>query len=155
MMSRIFLTVPNEICSAYVKLNYKNILFVNMLWFSIYFSIKLRFIAKITSIALLPYTFPHHLWASHYGGFGTRSPLLFWDLSPTYLRILFEKKRKKINSTKIGKKMGWSSWRNLQGWVYIEVTATRYTVSATRYPYTLSAVRYTVVDYIRKVVSFC
>ena len=31
-------TDPDEICTAYVKLNYKHILFMRIVWFSIYFS---------------------------------------------------------------------------------------------------------------------
>ena len=37
-------------------------------------------------------------------GPGTRSPLIFWDIFPAYMRILFQ--HKKIIFTKIGKMIG-------------------------------------------------
>ena len=64
-----FLTDPNEICTAYVKLEIKDILFMRVFLFSKYLVRKLRFITKITSIVQLPYTSPppppHPLWAAH------------------------------------------------------------------------------------------
>ena len=53
-----FLTDPNEICTAYVKLEIKDILFKRVFLFSKYLVRKIRFITKITSIVQLPYTSP-------------------------------------------------------------------------------------------------
>ena len=53
-----FLTDPNEICAAYVKLDIKDTLFLIFFLFSEYLLRKLRFISKITSIVQLPYTSP-------------------------------------------------------------------------------------------------
>ena len=51
-----FLTDPNEICTAYVKLEIKDILFMRVFLFVKCLVRKLRFITKITSIVQLPYT---------------------------------------------------------------------------------------------------
>ena len=53
-----FLTDSNENCTAYVKLNSKIFLFVELFWFSQYLLRKLWFITKIPSIVQLPYTSP-------------------------------------------------------------------------------------------------
>ena len=62
-----FLTDFNENCKAYVKMNYKIFLFVELFWFSEYLLRKLVFIKKIPSIVQLPYTSPHPLWAAQLG----------------------------------------------------------------------------------------
>ena len=38
-----------------------------------------------------------YILAPIWGGSGTRSPLIFWDTFPRYLRILFHPKKKKEN----------------------------------------------------------
>ena len=52
-----FLTDSNEICTAYVKLEIKDILFMPF-FFSEYLLRNLRFITKITSIVSYPTPFP-------------------------------------------------------------------------------------------------
>ena len=38
-----------------------------------------------------------YILAPIWGGSGTRSPLIFWDTFPRYLRILFHPKKRKEN----------------------------------------------------------
>ena len=98
-----FLTDPDEICTAYIKLEIKDILFVRIFWFLEYLLRKLRFITKITSIVQLPFTSPPSPLDRTIRVSSVR------DTSFTYLRILFQhKKQKIIVFTKKGEKQRWS-----------------------------------------------
>ena len=60
-----YLTDPNENCTAYIKLEINDILFVRIFVFSEYVLWKLRSIKKFTSIVQLPYTSPPTPLAPH------------------------------------------------------------------------------------------
>ena len=85
-----FLKDPDENCTAHIKLEIKDILFMRMFWFSEYLLRKLRFITKITSIVQLPYV--------HLSPIPFRPPIRVGsviDTLFTYLRILFLHKKTK------------------------------------------------------------
>ena len=76
-------TDRNEICTAYVKSNSKHILF----FWEIF---DLRYIFRDNYAYNVIHTIIYiYILAPIWGGSGTRSPLIFWDTFPRYLRILF------------------------------------------------------------------
>ena len=78
-------TNRDEICKAYVKSNSKHILFYeNFLIYDIFFEIITISYNVIHTIIYIYILAP--FWG---GGSGTRSPVIFWDTFPRYLRILF------------------------------------------------------------------
>ena len=86
-----FLTDPNENCTAYVKLEKKDILFVKIFKFS-------EYLLYCTSIVQLPYTFPPIRFGQPIRVGSVR------DTSFTYLRILLQHKIKVF--TKIDENQG-------------------------------------------------
>ena len=86
-----FSTDSNENGTAYVKLNSKIFLFVDLFWFSEYLLRKLRFITKIPSIVQLPHTFHISLLSSPFGWV-----LLETDLPHTWGYFYNTKQNKKI-----------------------------------------------------------
>ena len=92
MTSSLYYDVPyfwtdiNENCAAYAELEIKDILFV---FFSEYLFRKLRLITKITSFVQLPYTSPTIPFGPSIRVGSVR------DTSFTYLRIIFQHKKKK------------------------------------------------------------
>ena len=91
-----FWTDPGENCTAYIKLEIKDISFVRIFLFSEYLLRKLRFITKTTSIVQLPYTSPPVPFGPPIRMVSVR------DTSFTYLRILFQLKKQKIVFIKNG-----------------------------------------------------
>ena len=91
-----FLTDPGENCTAYIKLEIKDISFVRIFLFSEYLLRKLQFITKTTSIVQLPYTSPPIPFGPLIRMVSVR------DTSFTYLRILFQLKKQKIVFIKNG-----------------------------------------------------
>ena len=84
-------TDRDEICIAYVKSNSKHIFFENVLIYYIFFEI-ITIIMWYIQLYIYIY-----ILAPIWGGSGTRSPLIFWDTFPRYLRILFHPKKENDN----------------------------------------------------------
>ena len=82
-------TDPNKICTAYVKLNSKHILFVREFF-------DLRYIFRDNYDYIVIHTIIYIYISPHLrGGSGTRSPLIFWDTFLRYLRVLLHPKKRK------------------------------------------------------------
>ena len=82
-------TDPDEICIAYVKLNSKHILFLHE-----NFLIYDKFFEIITIIMWYIQLYIYiYILAPNWGGSSTHSPLIFWDIFPTYLSMLFQQKK--------------------------------------------------------------
>ena len=91
-----FLTDPNAICTTYVKLELKDVLFhENFLIFGIFIE-KIIIYYKITSVVQFPYTSPPIPFGLPIRVSSVR------NTSFTYLRILFEQKKIIIFFTHIG-----------------------------------------------------